>query len=146
MTEAKQMIRHCLWKIPALAVFADTGGTVSFGQWRTIASNNQRHVSVTGRMQSERFQNHQLTRCVRQMILTSKHVRDTHIGVIHRIAKEKRGGSVSAPDHEITDVIRQKALRPVDKIHELDPSSLWHFKPHRCDETRGRSLLALFGR
>ena len=62
----------------------------------------------------------QLPRRVGQMILPAQNLRDAHGGVIDRIGEEERGGPVGAPDDEVPDVIRQKALRTVDQIHELD--------------------------
>src|SRR3569833_1749980 len=82
-------------------------------------------MSVVGRAQSERLQNHQLTRCIRQMVLTSKHMRDTHVRIVHRIRKEKCGAPIGTPDHEVTDVVGQETLCAVNKIYKLDTASVW---------------------
>src|ERR1700682_2354606 len=115
MPEPKQVIGHRLRKITALAILANTRCTMSLRQRRTVASYDQRNVPVARRPQSQRLENHQLTSRVRKVILPPKHVRDTHVRVVDRIAKEKCGSPVSTPDYEVADVVRQKTLRPVHK-------------------------------
>src|SRR5882757_9048159 len=129
MTETEQVVGHRLRKVPALAILTNTRRTMPLRQRRAVTSNYQRNVPIARRPQSQRFENHQLTRGVRKVILPPKHVRDTHIRVVDRIAKEKCGGPVSTPDYEVADVVGQETLRPVHKVHELNAAPQRHPKP-----------------
>src|SRR5579862_5086887 len=82
--------------------------------------------------QLECLEDHQLPRRVRQMIFTTQHVCDAHLGVIHRIAKEELRGAIRTPYHEVADIVREKALRPVHEVQKLDTS------PQRDSEPRTR--------
>jgi hypothetical protein len=57
------------------------------------------------------------------MILATKDVRDAHVRIVDRIAKEKCSGPVGTSDDEVANVIGQETLRPVDKVRELDATA-----------------------
>jgi len=49
------------------------------------------------------------------VILPPKHVRDTHVRVVDRIAKDKCGGPVSTPDYEVAMSSDKKLCGPCTK-------------------------------
>src|SRR5271167_4400891 len=86
-------------------------------------------MPVAGPAQTERVQQHELTRRVGQMIIAAQHLRDSHCRVIDRIAEEERGSAVIAPYDEIADFTRGESLRPMYRIVKFDDLSARHGEP-----------------
>src|SRR5262249_32978484 len=120
MAESKEVIRHCQRQVATLPVLAHAGRPMALWQWRAVTAHDQRHVTITGCVQSQRLENQELARCVRQMIFAAQDVSHTHVRVIYRIAEEERSSSVGTTHDEISDVIGEKALRTVHEIQKLD--------------------------
>jgi len=62
------------------------------------------------------------------VIFAAKHVGNTHVSIVYCIAKEKGSGAIRAPDHEVSNVIGEKTLRPVHEVQKLDAAAQWHLE------------------
>src|SRR5258708_3904377 len=105
MTETKQVVEHGGAQKAALAKLVSAGAAVALRQGRTVLSHQQADMTVGGTPHAERLQEHDLTRRVGEMIVAAQYLRNSHGGIIDRVAKKERRGAVFAANDAITDVI-----------------------------------------
>ncbi len=86
-------------------------------------------MPVVRHRQAERFEQQDLPRRVGEVILTAQHMGHAHQAIIDSIAEKERGAAIAATNHEITDVITGKALRPAHQIFEFNETSGRDAKP-----------------
>ena len=77
---------------------------------------DERHVREQGRLPIHRAVNHNLPRSVGQVVITTDHMRDGHVVVIHHDRKHVSRIAVCAEQHEIIYLSCKDADRTLDQV------------------------------
>ena len=85
--EPDQIIHHGIRQIAHVFIGHDRRGAMSLGKPRFVGPKNHRQMPELWHWKSQRLKNRNLPRRVRQMIVSSHDMRDTHQGIIHHDGK-----------------------------------------------------------
>ena len=89
-------------EVAALLVFLDEGALVALGHLaRAVGLEDERDVSVNGRLGAEGLEELEVFRGVGEVVLAADHVGDLHLDVIDDVDEVEDWLAVGAEDHEV---------------------------------------------
>mmetsp|Transcript_15232 Transcript_15232/g.43318 ORF Transcript_15232/g.43318 Transcript_15232/m.43318 type:complete len:397 (+) Transcript_15232:584-1774(+) len=142
-SQETQKVDHRLAEIPFLLKVANRGRTVAFGKLGLVRGQDQAHVPEGGDREPERLVDEDLTKRVRQVLLSTEDMCDLHGSVVDGHAEVVHWEAVGPQQDEIPKRVGVPFDLPPDNILDLDHLVLRHAEPIAVRGTLGHLCLDL---
>ena len=127
-SDQREVIRQCLRQISASAELRHRRRTMTLGQRTVIGPHHQRHMRERRWSPAERFEDQNLARRVRDVILTSNHMRDLHQRIVDDDSVVVGGDAVGSNDDGIANHFRVERHAASNHVIERDVTVVGHAK------------------
>ncbi len=138
--DQRKVVHQRLGQISLRAELADRRRAVPLRQRRVIGPHHHRQMRKGGRRKPERLVQQNLPRRVRDVILSSNHVRHLHQRIVDDHGEVVRRTAVGAHDHRIADDVGLKADLASNRVREDDVAIVGDAKADRGALAGGRAL------
>ena len=139
-------------QVPRRAELVHRDRAVALRQLLAVGAEDAGDVRVHGRLVTERAQDLDLLRRVRDVVVAADHVRDRVVHVLHGRGEVVRRPAVGADDDDVLELLVRELDAPADRVLPAGDALVGHPEPDRAlvlvglallDESRGQLAAAV---